>query len=64
VKLAEYALALKAPLAQTGVITDLKDFTVRGPWIHVLTSQGNVYRFNTNNVHVTFGESAVRVWPT
>ena len=47
-KLAEYALALKAPLA-AGAVTDVRDFTVRGPWIHVLTSQGKVYRFNTND---------------
>ncbi len=48
VKLAEYAFLLNPPLTTTGVITDLRDITVNAPWIHVLTSQGQVYRFNMN----------------
>jgi hypothetical protein len=49
VKLAEYAFVLNPPLSTTGVITDLRDIRVNVPWIHVLNSQGEVYRFNMND---------------
>ena len=49
VKLAEYALVLNPPLPTTGVITDLRDIRVTAPWIYVLNSQGEVYRFNMND---------------
>jgi hypothetical protein len=49
VKLAEYALMLNPPLTSTGVITDLRDIRVSAPWIYVLNSQGEVYRFNMND---------------
>jgi hypothetical protein len=48
-KLAEYGLLLNSPLAATGIITDVRDITVNTPWIHVLTSQSQVYRFNMND---------------
>jgi hypothetical protein len=49
VKLAQYALVLTPPLLSTGVITDLRDIRVTAPWIYVLNSQGEVYRFNMND---------------
>jgi hypothetical protein len=49
VKLAEYAFYLNPPLTRTGVIVDLSDITVNAPWIYVLTSVGEVYRFNIND---------------
>ena len=48
VKLAEYAFVLSPPL-NNGVITDVRDITVAAPWIYVLNSVGEVYRFNMNN---------------
>lgn len=49
VKLSEYAFTLNPPLTPTGVITDIRDIAVNSPWIHVLTSQGQIYRFNLND---------------
>ena len=55
VKLAEYAFYLNPPLTRTGVIVDLSDLTVSAPWIYVLTSLGQVYRFNMNDKLVRHG---------
>jgi hypothetical protein len=49
VKLAEYAFFLDSPLPATGIITDVRDIAVKTPWIYVLTSQGQLYRFNMND---------------
>ena len=48
-KLAEYAFYLNPPLTRTGVIVDLSDLAVSAPWIYVLTSLGQLYRFNMND---------------
>jgi hypothetical protein len=47
-KLAEYAFILSPPLSPAGVITGVRDIAVRAPWIYVLTSQDQIYRFNLN----------------
>jgi len=58
VKVAEYAFVLTPPLSTTGVITDLRDITVEAPWIYVLNSQGEVYRFGMNNKLARQNENA------
>lgn len=47
-KLAEYALVVIAASGSTRTITDVKDIAVQTPYVHVITSQGQVYSFNTN----------------
>jgi len=49
VKLREYAFLLKSPKGYSDIITGTKDIVVKGPWIYVLTWDGLVYRFNSNN---------------
>lgn len=45
-KLREYALINKTKISSQEVIIGLKDIVVAYPWIHILTSQGRVHKFN------------------
>jgi hypothetical protein len=49
VKLREYSFLLNNKLGTQQIITGIKDLAVKNPWIYILTWDGDVYRFNTNN---------------
>lgn len=47
-KLAEYALEVVSRVGKTNILTDIKDIAVNAPYAYVLTSTGQVYRFDLN----------------